>query len=101
MLKIKDDVNLEILGQYKFKEENDNWTYWRGVRRIIIYKKDRRIAYNGMSNDEYDILFDLINAGIVEKTDYRWYKKEYKTKNEYERIIKELEEKIRILTKER
>ena len=101
MLKIKDEVDLKILEKYKFKEEYDNYTYWRGVRRIIIYKKDRRIAYNSMSNEEYDILFDLIDAGLVEKTDYKWFKKEYKTKNEYERLIKELEEKIRILTKEK
>lgn len=95
MLKIKDKVNLKKLEDYGFKEDKETWTYWKGVRRIIIYKKDRRIAYNSMANAFYDILFDLITANLVEKTEY---KRSYETRAELQNKVRLLEEKIRLLT---
>lgn len=74
MLKIKEGKDLRNLESLGFRIDSDTCTYWeKGIRKIIIYFKDRRIRFNSMSVKCYDVLFDLIVGNLVEKTDY--YKK--------------------------
>lgn len=78
MLKIKDNVDLKELEKFGFKRvEYYNGTCWKFTRFIgkheainIIIREDNKILkYNIMSvkNDLEDIVFDLIQAGLVEK----------------------------------
>jgi hypothetical protein len=77
MLKIKDNVDLKELEKFGFKHipkqrgiyehyeyatkgENDFYP----MLRCYVYCQDRRI---GVNTNELDVLFDLIQAGLVEK----------------------------------
>lgn len=82
MLKIKDNVDLKELEKFGFVEI-------KGAYRIISKKsvspsekfsickhyaitifKNRKIQFGGVSNDNiHDKLFDLIQAGLVEKVE--------------------------------
>ena len=78
MLKIKDNVDLKELEKYGFtkpkygcyeKLVKDNWNY---KMYIYITKDTRKIQVN--TYDDYDVdlddtLYDLIQAGLVEKVD--------------------------------
>ena len=78
MLKIKDNIDLKELEKfgfnyipeqkkniwehYSYTEEDENNVY--PMLRCYVYCKDRII---GVHTNELDILFDLIQAGLVEK----------------------------------
>ena len=75
MLKVKDNVSLDQLKKYGFEYSNCFKTidiYDNG--KYIIIWKDRELLL-GADCDEFvngkvlDILFDMINAGLVEKVD--------------------------------
>jgi len=100
MLKIKDNIDLKILENYGFKESKETYDYWDGIRRIIIYKNDKRISFNSMINKFYDILYDLIKDELIEKTLLKHHKAEIKTKAMLEKENKELKEKNASLQKE-
>lgn len=93
MLKIKEDKDLRKLEDLGFLLDSDTCTYWeRGIRKIIIYFKDRRIRFNSMSVKCYDVLYELIIMGYVEKV------KTPSKINRYtllENRIKELEEMLK------
>lgn len=79
MLKIKDDVDLKELEKLGFKEHEAEYRKWEQdvyiEEAIYIDKKNKEISI--YLDDEYyrcccggnvlDILFDLIQAGLVEK----------------------------------
>lgn len=77
MLKIKDNVDLIELEKFGFEEIKCGWTnkkYTHFVRsmgccayKILIEKDNRRIHFNIPTIPTYDLLFDLISAGLVEK----------------------------------
>ena len=87
MLKIKDNVDLKKLKKFGFKRrkcfENSFHYYATLTERefqdndeICIFPSDRLVylcfglGFNGMTdNNETDILFDLIQAGLVEKVE--------------------------------
>lgn len=74
-LKIKDDVNLEILKNFGLKFCTDGAERYEYERRekgkpyryILVFCWGRQIRSDGSN----PILFDLIQAGLVEKTEVK------------------------------
>ena len=75
MLKIKDNVDLKELEKFGFKVDRYNLWYEyhtknNGKDTITINVGNKKIGfyqtYNGRS---YDVLYDLIQAGLVEKVE--------------------------------
>ena len=77
MLKIKDDINLRVLLSYGFE-------YCGGTRYLRKYsytsrcgtltyriwiKQDRTLSFNNPTNKVFNVLYDLINDGLVEKVE--------------------------------
>ena len=94
MLKIKDNVDLKELEKFGFKYDSEfgvgmyvkSRHYEKEVNdliygkhkesfsdRISLFEKDRKIidSYNSQTKMDYDTLFVLIQAGLVEKVKYR------------------------------
>ena len=79
MLKIKDDVDLDKLKDYGFKSyeivgnTKYKFRHYRGALKTdnMIIGEDRILHYNQMSvhNEMTDIIYDLIQAGLVEKVE--------------------------------
>lgn len=76
MLKIKDNVKLEELKRFGFREVEDFfYKPKKGVWEVIevkINKIDRIIDITGLGdlfNTKEDTLYDLIQAGLVEKVE--------------------------------
>ncbi len=76
MLKIKDKVDLKELEKFGFVyEENYEIKFYSldvckkniGFDGFRVYVSDREINNYSIKNDTLDILYDLIQAGIVEK----------------------------------
>ncbi len=77
MLKIKEDIDLEILEKYDFKKlkyiykleerwrecPDDEWTYFF----VIIDKATREIKVDYGTELALDTLFDMFADGIIEK----------------------------------
>ena len=75
MLKIKDDVDLKELEKFGFKADKYDLFYEYHSKSnykdtIMLNMKNKRLlfyqTYNGKS---YDVLYDLIQAGLVEKVE--------------------------------
>lgn len=76
MLKIKDNIDLKELGKFGFwksKDFNGGEFYCNNFCNLIIHS-NRRIGcwIQSMQNfcgqiEEFNVLFDLIQAGVVEK----------------------------------
>ena len=70
MLKIKDDIDLKELEKFGFNQNDGmlDGAYFKygntGVYELLVFK-DREIYVNHQIGD--DVLFDLIQAGLVEK----------------------------------
>ena len=71
MLKIRDDVDLKELEKFGFKQEynyrtgeNDGNYYCSSFK---VCKNRHILPYNGTNQNRYDKMFDLIQAGLVEK----------------------------------
>ena len=92
LLKIKDNVDLKELEKFGFEynyefgvgmyiksmwyeEEVDDLIYGKSIQdfcnRISLFEKDRKIRdnYSSQVKMDYDTLFDLIQAGLVEKVE--------------------------------
>ena len=92
MLKIKDNISLKELEKFGFKyddefgvgiyvksrwyeEEANDFIYGKFKqsfsKRIALFEKDRKIldSYSSQTKMDYDTLFDLIQAGLVEKVE--------------------------------
>ena len=85
MLKIKDNVDLKELEKFGFVELKSNfdneclgWEWFKTIKddgediRLDIYVYPDNSRYRGlliMDNDVGDKLFDLIQAGLVEKVE--------------------------------
>lgn len=78
MLKIKDNVDLKELEKFGFRERHyyDDVCYKfsrfvgnHEIQNLIIKSQDRVLHYNinSVYNSLYDVVFDLIQAGLVEK----------------------------------
>ena len=73
MLKIKDNVDLKELEKFGLKEDKENNRYdiqeeiYREIYYLRVYKDDRDIRFFGQE----DVLFDLIQAGLVEKVIFK------------------------------
>ncbi len=74
MLKIKDNVDMKELEkfdelEYKENEYFKNPYYVNNSGTVLIFEKSRHLDLIGCSNvrNEYDILFDLIKADMIEK----------------------------------
>ena len=72
MLRIKDDVDLKELEKFGFEyNEGENWYESRDISKhnynvIYVFVNDNKELWtNGMN----DTIFDLIQAGLVEKVD--------------------------------
>lgn len=71
MLKIKDNVDLKELEKFGFYLDSDEW-YVKDIKSIYIFVKpiSREIvikAYNTSNYAKVDTIYDLIQAGLVEK----------------------------------
>lgn len=68
MLKIKDDVTIEALEKYGFEEVEDAKFEYNNEEEsgAIVIQKDNEI-FAIVDNKAGDILYDLIQAGLVEK----------------------------------
>lgn len=81
MLKIKDNVNLKELENYGFEKRKSktNIIYYNlgkdelgANNRIVVIKKDRDMEVDISTDlkgysEELEVLYDLIQAGLVEK----------------------------------
>lgn len=77
MLKIKDNINLEILEQFGFEKINDTWAYIRKIGGVPVYglyvtKKHKYLQIRCLgrcliAGRLQTLIYDLIKAGIVEK----------------------------------
>ena len=77
MLKIKDNVDLKELKKFGFVETKDEYIYrndetWESVKvqiknRYIYYELEEFGFYGAIIEDFLYKLFDLIQAGLVEK----------------------------------
>lgn len=77
MLKIKDNINLEVLEQFGFEKINDTWAYIRKIGGVPVYglyvtKKHKYLQIRCWSRcliagRLQTLIYDLIKAGIVEK----------------------------------
>ena len=100
MLKLKDDIDFKELTKYKFYEGDKTWDYWDGVRKIIIYKKDRRVSINCPSQVVYDKLFDLIEDGLLEKVEWTYFTGVVITKRELIKQNQELQDRNKELERQ-
>lgn len=72
MLRIKKDVDLKELEKFEFTESKlSNWCYTKDVdyRTTCFIDENYRHIFFGVDDicSNLDILFDLIQAGLVEK----------------------------------
>ena len=71
MFKIKDNIDLKELEKFGFTLDSDEW-YVKDIKGINIFVKpiSREIvikAYNTCNYAKVDTIYDLIQAGLVEK----------------------------------
>ena len=73
MLKIKDNIDLKELEKLDFEFKLNEYfssPYYVSLHgNVLIWKNSKKLEIIHVThiNDEYDILFDLIQAGLVEK----------------------------------
>ena len=73
MLKIRDDVDLKKLEEFGFKADEYDLFYEyhaknNGKDIIMINVRNKRLRFYQNYNDKsYDVLYNLIQAGLVEK----------------------------------
>lgn len=77
MLKIKDNVDLKELEKFGFEYiKNSNYPmlsnqeyYYDYIGTIAIYENTKAIIVRYTGNETIDTLYDLIQAGLVEKVE--------------------------------
>ena len=82
MLKIKDNVDLKELEKFGFKfvkvKRVDEFDYYYEIEQsdetLTVFVKDKSIwtcsnNFAGYTDTIFDVLFDLIQAGLVEKVE--------------------------------
>ena len=77
MLKIKDNVDLKELEKFGFVKIEDEYIYRKGTtwevlvviikNKYIYVEREQPDWFGAIIEDRLDILFDLIQAGLVEK----------------------------------
>lgn len=76
MLKIKDNVDLKKLEKYGFESVDRNrflnkYSYTSNcgtiTYRIWVHKEDRCLSIHNATNAVFDVLYNLIKDGLVEK----------------------------------
>lgn len=73
MLKIKDEVDFKELEKFGLKPEfnfidKSKIDYYK-CRSFKVCKNRTILPYNGTNTERYDTLYDLIQAGLVEKVE--------------------------------
>ena len=75
MLKIKNNVDLKELEKFGFELKEDEWEYNTckqedGFSGFTVDIDDRLINnYSSVSRKNLDVIYDLIEAGLVEKVE--------------------------------
>lgn len=77
MLKIKDNLDLKELGKFGFRYiRNSNYSilsseefYYDYFGTIAIYENTRTIIVRHTGNETINTLYDLVQAGLVEKAE--------------------------------
>ena len=69
MLKIKDDVDLKELENFGFKKDEENQYMIKNMDIFIGTEENEKelVLDFGFNNENIDILYELIQAGLVEK----------------------------------
>lgn len=102
MLKLKRNVNYKDLKDYGFLNKDKILEYNDRYKSIVIYKKDRRISIKHSKNTTYDVLFDMISDGLIEKSLYNYTDSDKYYKQQTEELAKkniELQKEIDELKK--
>lgn len=73
MLKIRDDIDLEELKKFGFTLNDDEW-YFANLYNANIYVKpiSRKViirSYDRHEIENIDIIYDLIQEGLIEKVE--------------------------------
>lgn len=73
MLKIRDDIDLEELKKFGFTLNDDEW-YFADLYNANIYVKpiSRKViirSYDRHEIENIDIIYDLIQEGLIEKVE--------------------------------
>ena len=79
-LRIKDNVDLKELEKFGFKvyeyvlfyEYHSKSNYKDSI--MLNMKNKRLLFYQTYNGKSYDVLYDLIQAGLVEKVEDKWLK---------------------------
>ena len=72
MLKIKDNIDLKELEKFGFVLEGKEYSYYADKNLCVLFITNARDIFSYLHdflNTDYDILFDLIQAGLVEKVE--------------------------------
>ena len=74
MLKIKDEVDLKELEKFGLRLSNFGYYYKKielpyGCQKIMIDCDDKKITMVGAGEDLLTIIYDLVQAGLVEKVE--------------------------------
>jgi hypothetical protein len=72
MLKIKDNINSIELDSFLLNRgfyTRDDDKLWRKYGHFKICKNNHILPLNGGGNDRFDIIYDLIQANMVEKVE--------------------------------
>ena len=71
MLKIKEEVDLKELEKFGFETEDDGFIWCEPHEDIVINTQRYILVYGDDEEGNYslDVLYDLIQAGLVEKVE--------------------------------
>ncbi len=71
MLKIKDEVDLKELEKFGFKKDEENQYMIEDINIFIGTEENKKelVLDFGFNNENIYVLYDLIQAGLVEKVE--------------------------------
>ena len=75
MLKIRDNVDLKELEKFGFIKDKNIYYYKNVFSVIVLMVFDNRKISNPTDDNGNVILYDLIQAGLVEKVEDKWLMK--------------------------
>jgi hypothetical protein len=94
MLKIKDNIDLKALEKYGFVDEFKEYAFWHRLKKIWIRKEDRLLRFNSMNRVSFDVLYDMISDGIIEKKEWKSYPHRNPSMKDLKDEINELKKEI-------
>ena len=69
MLKIKDSVDLKGLEKFGFEKDKNTYYFKNVCNAIVLMVFDNRKISNPEDDQGNEVLYDLIQAGLVEKVE--------------------------------